>query len=314
MTKFLKNIFTFLIFLLPLYLFLLITWGEFAPSWFKKNLNYKIGSTGFMNTRLKELKSVCSPDILIVGSSTAYRDYDTRIFREQGISAFNLGSSAQTPIQTKYLLEKYLLKVKPSLLIIDVNPMVFTFDGIESSLDLISNDDFNNDLVDMAFYVNHLKIYNTLVFAKYIEIFNRNAGFRETLARNKQEYIQGGFVEYELSFNKKKQYENQSWDFKKSQIKSFDEVINFLKANNVNFILVQPPLSPAFFHAHLNNEVFDNYMIRHGRYLNFNMMLNLDDSLHFYDATHLNQNGVEIYNQKLLEVIISDSLHLLQRK
>jgi hypothetical protein len=44
-------------------------------------------------------------------------------------------------------------------------------------------------------------------------------------------------------------------------------------------------------------------MNQYADYYNFNEMMSLNDSLHFYDAHHHNQNGVELFNEKLIEVI-----------
>jgi hypothetical protein len=32
----------------------------------------------------------------------------------------------------------------------------------------------------------------------------------------------------------------------------------------------------------------------------FNTIINLDDTLHFYDSNHLNQKGVEVFNHSLI--------------
>ena len=40
-------------------------------------------------------------------------------------------------------------------------------------------------------------------------------------------------------------------------------------------------------------------------YYNFNNIMEVDDSLHFYDAHHLNQDGVELFNEKLIELVLN---------
>src|SRR5689334_14184152 len=71
-----------------------------------KNLNYRLGAYGHLFTRVKEIDSVKKVDILFLGSSHSYRGFDPRIFKQYGLTSFNLGSSSQTPIQAKILLEK----------------------------------------------------------------------------------------------------------------------------------------------------------------------------------------------------------------
>ena len=83
-----------------------------------------------MFTRLKEVKTVKNVDILFLGSSHTYRGFDTSIFHDCGYSAFNLGSSSQTPIQTLTLANRYLKQLNPKLVVLEVYPGNFTGDGV----------------------------------------------------------------------------------------------------------------------------------------------------------------------------------------
>ena len=53
--------------------------------------------------------------------------------------------------------------------------------------------------------------------------------------------------------------------------------------------------------AEIANLIFNNS----SEYYNFNTLLNLEDSLHFYDSHHLNQTGVERFNTKLIEILVN---------
>lgn len=44
-------------------------------------------------------------------------------------------------------------------------------------------------------------------------------------------------------------------------------------------------------------------MSKYSSYYNFNERLILNDSLHFYDSNHLNQNGVELFNEELIKMV-----------
>src|SRR5690606_34946967 len=103
------------------------------------NLNYRIGSHGHLFSRLSEADTIQNVDILIIGSSHAYRGYDVRLFGSNGSKVFNLGSSAQTPIQTEYLVNKYINDFKPKFIVFDIYPKVLCIDGVESTMDLLSN-------------------------------------------------------------------------------------------------------------------------------------------------------------------------------
>jgi hypothetical protein len=88
----------FSIFLLLVLFTVIGMMGRYGPKSFRKNIKDKRGDIGHMFTRNKELNSLDSIDILVIGSSHVYRGFDPRFFSKKGIRLFNLGSSAQTPL------------------------------------------------------------------------------------------------------------------------------------------------------------------------------------------------------------------------
>src|SRR5690554_458534 len=107
MKRFCITLLVFFVFSFFLYVILLYTMGTFAPAIATPNILNK-DIVGHTETRLKEVKSFGDVDILFLGSSHAYRGFDTRIFKKAGFRSFNLGTSAQTPLQTQILLRRYL--------------------------------------------------------------------------------------------------------------------------------------------------------------------------------------------------------------
>lgn len=304
MKKFIYNLAIFFIFTLFFYSFAVILWSRYVPPFLKPNINYRIGSYGHMFTRIKEIKQIDNVDILFLGSSHAYRGFDNRIFKKNGFTTFNLGSSAQTPIQTSVLLKRYLDKVHPKLVIFEVNPLTFNSDGVESSLDLIAND--QNDLYsgEMALKINNIKTYNTLIYGLYRDFFNLNKSYNEPLKRGKDTYIQGGFVESEIAYyNKPLPQSKQKIVFQKNQLEAFEKCLFEIKKRNIEIILVYAPLTHNLYSNYTNNKYFDEKMASYSKYYNFNEIINLTDSLYFYDAHHLNQNGVKIFNAKLIKIL-----------
>ena len=139
MKIFLKKALLFLIFAIVFYCGLMIVWGELIRNQaYKKNLRYYIGYFNALKFRIGEIPGHKNTDILFLGSSHAYRSFDPRIFSHYGYSTLNLGSSAQTPVQTNMLLEKYLDVIKPGLIVYEVYPFTFSLDGLESCLDILS--------------------------------------------------------------------------------------------------------------------------------------------------------------------------------
>jgi len=304
MLKFAKLIIKFSTFSIVFYIVWVIILGTLFTTPLTKNLKYQLGGPGYMFTRMKELKQTKDIDILFLGSSHAYRGFDTNFFQNAGFKVFNLGSSAQTPIQTEFLLDKFLDSLNPKIVIFEVNPIIFSLDGIESSLDIISNG--NNDFKSIKFALrqNHFAVYNTLIYSFYREIFfDEKSKYNENRVKYNDTYIAGGFVSKKLLFYKYEDLDERELEFNKNQIKSFENIINILKRRKIKLFLVQTPVTKSLYKSYSNKRNFDNEIKKYGDYYNFNERIHFDDSLHFYDADHLNQNGVRMFNNIMLETI-----------
>lgn len=306
MKKFLEKILLFIPLSITTYIFLIIIWGDFAPGRLQKNLNYRLGSSGHLYSRLNEIKDTQDVDVLVLGSSHAYRGFDTRIFKKAGLKTFNLGSSSQTPMQTEVLLKRYLDELSPKIILYEVYPATFSSDGVESSLDIIANDKNDSESIDMAFRQNHIKVYNLLIYGFYRDLFKKNSYFIEASMKGDDKYIEGGYVERKLQYFKYLEYDRQKWELNNQQFKAFEQVLNLFDERNIPFVLVQAPITTQRYQSYVNNTEFDSTIKKYGKYFNFNKILDLDDRLHFYDSHHLNQDGVEIFNKKLIEIIFKD--------
>ncbi|HFC01066.1 MAG TPA: hypothetical protein ENJ53_09710 [Phaeodactylibacter sp.] len=297
---FIKKIISFLVFAFTVYVLLICLLGEMGMTPFLKNLNYPIGVHGFLFSRLQEVKTTHDVDILFLGSSHTYRGFDNRIFKKHGFSSFNLGSSNQTPLQTEVLIQRYLHSLRPKHIIYEVHPEAFTMDGVESTLHIISNDKNDFASLKMAFIENHIKVYNVLIYAFYRDFFNRNSNFTEEKIIGDDQYISGGFVEKKLHYFEHKIYPKKQNIYIPTQWEAFDRTVHFIQKNNIQLTFVQAPVTSALYQSYTDNTDFDKKIMSYGTYYNFNEIMQLDDSLHFFDADHLNQNGVEIFNEKLL--------------
>lgn len=290
------------------YFLLVCLFGMSLPTYFSPNTKSLLGGYGHLNSRIKEANIKEHVDILILGSSHAYRGLDTRIIERSGKSAFNLGSRAQTPIQTEILVSRYLSHLAPSLVIFEVYPSTFTLDGVESSLDLIANSRLDLSLAKLAVKQKNIKIINTGIYASMRQFLNLETDFTEEKTNSSGTYISGGFVEDSIRTYRYDDYDKQSWDFKPYQFEAFDRILSSIKLSGAECLLVFSPITPRRYNSYTNQVYFDSLMTSKASYFDFNKLVQLDDSLHFADSHHLNQHGVEIYNRKLLQVM--DSLGL----
>lgn len=284
---------------------MLFVWDRpFIPNILRPNFKYPIGKFGHTNTRLNEVEKINSIDILFLGSSHTYRGFDSRIFKAHGFTSFNLGTSAQTPIQTLMLLKKYLDTLNPKLIIYEIDPLSLTSDGVESSLDIIANTHFN-DLYsyEMALKLNHINTYNALLYATITNYMPLNNRLVEPIKRGTDTYIKGGYVEKENKYYDPILIPKSEIIISKKQLKTFEIVIDDIKKKGINLQLVFAPISKSLYSSYTNMNYFDSLMTTYSQYTNFNKILNLKDSIHFYDADHLNQQGVKVFNEKLLNTL-----------
>lgn len=307
MKRFITRLSLFSLFAVITYFVCIILFGNYAPLTVRKNLIYTLDE-GYENTysRYKDLERTRNVDILIAGSSHAYRGYDPRIFHQRNINIFNLGSSTQTPVQTEYLLDKYLKQLNPKMVILDIYPRLFGSDGAESMIDLLENMPIDKGMVNVTCKVNDIRGYNLLIYCGYRQLLNLNKDLPERRIIGADTYIDGGYVQsygaYTPSIDRTIGYTIQS-----KQMDAFNRILDKLKAANIKTVLVQSPMTHKGYLLQPNKEEMDSLLSKKGLYYNFNNILHLPDSL-FYNDDHLNQSGVNLFNEKLMNLLNADSI------
>jgi hypothetical protein len=305
MKRLIFHLVLFALFLILVLFIVIGTMGTIAPKTFDKNIKNKRGDVGHMYTRMKELKSMDQVDILVIGSSHAYRGFDPRIFAGEGIKIFDLGSSAQTPIQTEILLKKHIGRLKPRLVIFEVFPGVLSNDGVESSVDLISNVPIDFSTLVMALRINNLITYNTLFFRSFRNLFFKDK-FKEPVCKNGECYVSGGYVQRTelVGFKGEHKGKPRNWVFRDDQINAFTRTLAFLKEKHYQTMLIQAPITYNFYGSYGNNPEIDRFFQKFGvDYYNANASNIGKCNALFYDRDHLNQKGVAEFNALVLALI-----------
>lgn len=289
-------------FSLAVYVVLVIAAGKLLPAAWKTNLYYTMPGTLFTYTRLKDIDTTKNVDILILGTSHAYESYDTRIFLQHNWKAVNLGTTAQSFIQTQLLLKQYINRLKPKLVIFDVYPAIFSNEGIESALDLVSNAKLNKDLVAMAFRLNNIKVYNTLIYSAYMQQFVVDKTYTEPQVNSEGAYIKGGYVTRNDTYKQNQPIEKDTYKIHADQLKAFENILQLLHNRNIPYVLTQAPIAPAKYLSVTNNDAIDTVISKYGAYYNFNKISSIPLNC-FHDEHHLNQYGVNIFNTDLIKVL-----------
>ncbi len=305
MKKLFLRLLVFLFSMLIFYSSFIFLVGNYGKQALKKNIIYKRGGYGHTYSRLSDADKLKDIDVMIIGSSHAYRGMDTRIFKENGIKVFNLGTSSQTPLQTEVLVKYYMERLQPELIIFETNPGSFASDGVESSLDILANlPEINKEAFYMAFEINNVKTYNTLIFSFLNEIILKQTPINEPVNLGFDTYVKGGgFVERDMAFYKKDHLPMRDLHFKNYQVEAFERIIDFFIQNDINYFLVKTPVTVDHQRSIRNNKEIDSFFLSYGKFKNYNKTLLLKDDLHFYDSNHLNQFGVELFTKEVIKDI-----------
>jgi hypothetical protein len=268
-----------------------------------------VGGWGQSLLRFRELEHIHDLDILFIGSSHSYRGFDPRLFRAKGYSSFNMGSTAQTPMNTYFLLKRYLAKIKPKVIIAELYPEVFAADGYESTLDLLANLPFSWELLEMSLATgNPHAVTNSLGKLirehKYpLEKFNQVKIDNET-------YISSGYVETSMARKEELGGKKHKIKILDSQFRYFSKSMKLAKKFNITVVGVIQPLPDDYLRSTSNYKAVINDL-RHiaNKYkvviLDFNDMMTLDPVLDYKDKGHLNKSGVLKFNKILLNKLLA---------
>ncbi len=299
MKKFIKYSLLFIVVSSISYIGFVGIFGNLLEENFNSNLIYE-PTTGYNDVRLKEVEKINDIDVLFIGSSHSYRSFDPRILKQYGLKTFNLGSSSQSHVQTNYLLKKYLDRLNPDLVVYEVFPHVFSSNGVESSINLVSSSpEINWDLFSMAIKSKNLLIINNFIYSTFLNI--RNFDPRVEKHNEKDRYIRGGYVQRIVdTVNKEKNTLSTFWSSNSRQINYFKKNIEIIKRNSKTLILVQTPYT----YEYSNQSKIDSFFEKYEDYYDLNKMMNLSDSLDFFDPHHVNQNGAEKVSQFLAPLLL----------
>lgn len=261
-------------------------------------INWKGGDTF---RKFKDFDKNKSYDIIVIGSSHAYRGYDPRFFKNQSINMFNLGTSAQSLLNTYYIAKYYITPLNCKLVIIDIYDGALSTDGLEATADLTQNITSTACAFKMGIAMKDPRVINMLT----VRMLNSATPpmYSDT------NYVLNGFCE---NRDELKNYNQKAYDtklnFKTFQVNYLEALLTYLKNHHIAAIAVTHP-SPIESHNYnffKNREIVTQLMEKHKiPYWDYSSY-ELNTKTDFYDLHHLNQSGVEKFNA----LLIKDLKHL----
>lgn len=148
---------------------------------------------------------------------------------------------------------------------------------------------------------------NTLLYSFFLKnIFEIET--RESVRKKQDTYIEGGYVQADLKYYQPKAIAPHRIDFREDQIEAFEKCLALLKDHHIPVLLVYAPVSNSLYQSITNTAGIDSLFQSYGYYLNFNERMDVTDSLDFKDDDHLNQIGVNRFNEILIQYLQTENL------
>jgi len=235
-------------------------------------------------------------DAIVLGSSHAYRGYDPRIFEQSGMNLFNAGTSSQNAKGSLVLYNEYL-RNRTDVFILDIYDPVFELEGTESNMRLIQNVPTNEAAV--ALVQQEFKMYTVNA------LLVRFASINPIDEAPNNDYIKNGFCEKKGILYAVESLNDSIFDANEEMFEAFETMIKQMQADGKRIVLCSHPLplSPGLRNYHdkfLSG--FTPLIERLGvPYIDLTYYTEGFGVNEFADISHLNQQGVVLYNRLLLQ-------------
>ena len=283
--------------------------GKRAACWVNPQFS-AVGGQDFQVTH--QWDSSAFYDVVVAGSSHAYRGYDPRIFAQHGLHLFTIGTGYQNALAS-YVLLKNDCRLKPgSLLIVDLYDNTFTGDGMGCFSRLIPNAASETTAREFLLRVPDLRLMNA-----YFCYLATDQGTIET--QLKEGYVFNGYSQNLDSAKKTLDttaVADEVYSFRGEYLEYLNRIIDLAQSQQCRVVLVSHPvpMSPRNLAFHQAFRAYLEPLIKQKevRYLDFSAHNEFDPANHFMDANHLNQAGVDQYNAILLDTLAS--LQLISKK
>jgi hypothetical protein len=261
-------------------------------------LNWKGGNS---YTKFRAFDRNAQYDVVFIGSSHAYRGYDTRVFTDAGYSAFNLGSSAQTPINTEQILRDLVNVRNTKTVIIDVFNGALETDGLESTADLSQNYPSTKPVLNMVWQLKDPRGLNMLMLrmVRYAAdpMYTENCnGANGTCLISDSAGVE---VNYPFA---------RPLVLKQDQLCALERTIRYLQETGIQVVLADHPIPPEAdqarqvrYSAHVKT-LAQQWNVP---LVDMSSTVGFDSRAHFYDHTHLNEAGAAKFSLMLLDTMVS---------
>ncbi len=242
-------------------------------------------------------------DVIIIGSSHAYRGYDPRIFKEYGYNAYNLGTSDQKPMCSYFLIKNYINSNNCKLVIFDLYDRIFSQSNIESMSDMIQNIPSDKAALQLSLASKDVRAINMFT----LRMFNK---LSDPINPDTLGYIKG-FLPTEKLLELPPKRRLYTYETNDEAIKYLDKTLSYLKKEGVKVVMTEhslPSVAPAPGHDDFRKDVYQVLNKYNVLWFDYTTDSSMTDVQYFADESHLNVKGVYKYNHRLINDLIKANI------
>lgn len=246
-------------------------------------------------------------DILVFGSSRAFRAFDPAVFEKHGLNIHILATISQTPTNTYYLVKKYLPVLKPKMVILDIHLGLLNNQGLESFFDLSANMPMSPEHFYMALAINQPNAY-TVWYSSLIQQLETPM-YKDINYNLPKGYYKGFLSDLKkdtlltISENDTAMIVRKLTPLELKNLKYFEKTIQYILGQGIQVIITRQPLigKEAFNSNRRVRNLSSRYRIN---YYDLNKYENLlNPKKDFYDKGHLNANGAILVSETVIREI-----------
>ncbi len=320
-----------------MYSLLLLALNFVFGSWLKtyETVDLKNARIFFPEMRWDEFYGLKKPiDILIIGSSHAFRGFDPRVIREEIPSkdsmVFNFGSAAQSPVTSYFVLEEVLKYHRPKVVVMDVYVMVYTSDDqIIHGRPILSpmkwSENKKRYLMNGFSFDEKVKmlLFPTYVYRHNLKNKRNKLLGRKYIPKADSEYAELGFafskdtlpLDRLYNDNQFNRFEMRVQDITEKNIEYTNKIIDRCKELNIPLVWMNSPV-PEHSTKQIKefNDIYQYFnkwaAERKVPFYDFNIerIPALKDEFHYFDDDHMNYAGAKIFSAKAAEVLKKDGI------
>ena len=247
-------------------------------------------------------------DIMVIGSSIALNDINTRLFKDNfQLSYYNFAAWDLQVQDDYFLLKHYVLKYHPKYVVFPATMYDFT---TEPDTSLPSNLDLEGQFLGYYYIKNFANIREIIKQKKALDLSAKDNNRYDCLR-----FDEGGGVSLQMTkealspVRMKEHLDAFPTRYTPHAYTSLSNIAAFLKKNNVKMIFLQTPYSNSYIQsqqlknnvkAHLINckAIVEN---RGGVFLNYdNLFMNNENGM-FVDPIHLSLQGSMVLTRRLVQ-------------